>query len=326
MKSIRIHQFGGPDVLKLEELPDPKPAAGAVLVRVHAAGVNPVDTYVRAGQYAVKPDLPYTPGMEAAGVIASVGEGVVDLKEGDRVWISATNQGQLQGACAELAVCPAAHVHPLPDRLSFEQGAAINIAYVTAWRAALEFGKLAAGEVVLIHGASGGVGNAAVQIAAAAGAIVFGTASTPDGRQAASDSGATRMFDHSKNGYLDEIKNATDGKGANLIIEMLANVNLSHDLDLLAPGGRVVVIGSRGPVEIDPRKMMGGGLSITGMTYFHGGEGPVLHAIAAVNAGLAAGSLTPTVGETFPLAEAAKAHIAVMESGAKGKVVLRCTG
>jgi len=323
MKAIRAHQFGGPDVLQLDDIVDPTPGAGEVLVRLHAAGVNPADTYMRSGTYAVKPQLPYIPGAEGAGIIEAIGPNVVELKPGDRVWISSTTAGRMQGAYAEKAVCAADQVHPLPDHLSFEQGAAINIAYVTAYRALFDRAHMTAGETVLIHGATGGVGLAAVQIASHFGAIVLGTGGTEEGRQLAQKHGATQMFDHHDPAYLEKIKSATRGEGVDVIIEMLANVNLDKDLGLLAHGGRVVVIGNRGRVEIDARQTMQKESSITGVMYAGGGPAAVQRAIAAISAGLREGVFVPHVGESFPLAEAAKAHEAVMKgSGAAGKITL----
>jgi NADPH2:quinone reductase len=322
MQAIQITRFGGPDVLKLSDLPDPVAGEGQVVVRMHAAGINPVDTYVRTGTYALKPDLPYTPGMDGAGVIESLGSGVVNLKVGDRVWISATTQGRLQGACAEKALCEARHVHPLPDYLTFAQGAAVNVAYVTAYRALFDRAQLKPGEVVLIHGATGGVGLPAVQLAAAHGAIVLGTGGTDQGRSLVLQHGAANVFDHKQPGYEKQILEATQGKGVDVVIEMLANVNLDRDLSLIGFGGRIVVIGSRGRVEIDPRATMGKEAIITGLNYWSGGEKAVFHALAAVNAGLKDGSLKPVVGREFSLADTAKAHQAVMESGATGKVVV----
>lgn len=323
MKAIQVTSFGGPEVLQLKDVPDPKPGPGQVLVRLHAAGVNPVDTYVRSGAYALKPELPYTPGGEGAGEIAALGADVVDLQVGQRVWVSMTVNGRLQGTYAELAVCDACYVHPLPDRLSFAQGAAINVAYVTAYRALFDRARLAPGEIVLIHGASGGVGIAAVQLAASHGAIVFGTAGTDEGLELVRSHGAVKVFNHKQPDYLDQIRAATGDKGGvDVIAEMLANVNLDKDLGLLAPGGRVVVIGNRGRVEIDPRQMMPKETSVTAVTYWGGGDAAVQHAIAAVSAGLRDGALTPVVGREILLAEAAKAHELVMSSGAKGKIVL----
>lgn len=323
MRAIRVSVFGGPDVLKIEDVPDPIAGDGEVLVRLHAAGVNPADTYMRSGAYAVKPQLPYTPGTEGAGVIEAVGAGVVELKAGHRVWISATKAGRMQGAYAEKAVCAAAEVHPLPDGVSFAQGAAINIAYVTAYRALFDRAKMAAGEIVLIHGATGGVGLAAVQIAAHFGAIVLGTGGSEQGRALAKKNGAIEVFDHHDAGYREKIMTATRGDGCDVIIEMLANINLDHDLSLLSHGGRVVVIGSRGRIEIDPRQMMAKESSVTGVMYWGGGDAAIRRAIAAISAGLRDDVFKPHVGQTFDLADAAKAHEAVMsDSGAAGKITL----
>lgn len=322
MQAIQITQFGGPDVLKLNKLPDPVAKEGQVVVRLHAAGINPVDTYVRSGTYALKPDLPYTPGMDGAGVIESLGSGVVNLKVGDRVWISATTQGRLQGACAEKALCEAKHVHPLPDDLTFAQGAAINVAYVTAYRALFDRAQLKPGQIVLVHGATGGVGLPTVQLANAHGAIVLGTGGTDPGRSLVLQQGAANVFDHHHPGYEKQILDATDGKGVDVVIEMLANVNLDRDLSLVSFGGRIVVIGSRGRVEVDPRATMAKEVVITGLNYWSGGEAGVMRALAAINAGLKDHALKPVVGKEFPLADTAKAHQAVMDSGAAGKVVV----
>ncbi|HVG18449.1 MAG TPA: alcohol dehydrogenase catalytic domain-containing protein, partial [Blastocatellia bacterium] len=164
MRAIRVHESGGPEVLKLEDVPDLKPGPGQVLVRVRAAGVNPVDTYIRAGTHAVKPALPYTPGMDAAGDVEAVGEGVTRVAIGDRVYVART----LTGAYAEQALCNESQVHPLPRHISYSQGAAVNVPYATAYRALFQRAKAVAGESVLVHGASGGVGIASVQLARAA--------------------------------------------------------------------------------------------------------------------------------------------------------------
>jgi len=322
MKAIRVRSFGGPEVLKLEETPDPIAAPGHVVVRLHAAGVNPVDAYVRTGTYALKPELPYTPGMDGAGVIESIGEGVVDLRPGDRVWISATTQGRLAGAYAEKAACEARHVHPLPADVTFAQGAAVNVAYVTAYRALFDRANLKPGEVVLIHGATGGVGLAAVQIAAAHGAIVLGTGSSEQGRSLVMQQGAVKVFDHKQSGYEQQILEATSGKGVDVVIEMLANVNLDRDLGLVGAAGRIVIIGNRGRTEIDARQMFMKESTITALTYWSGGDAAVMRATAAITAGLKDGSLHPVVGHEYPLINAPAAHEKVLASGAMGKVVL----
>ena len=165
MKAIRVHEFGGPEVLKLEEVATPKPSAGEVLVRIHAAGVNPYDTYMRAGTYALKPPLPYTPGSDGAGVVEAVGEGVKKVKRDDRVYTART----LTGAYAEYALALEEQVHPLPAKIDFKQGAGIWVPYGTAYHALYHSAKAHASETALVHGASGGVGIAALQIARAMG-------------------------------------------------------------------------------------------------------------------------------------------------------------
>ena len=163
MKAIRVHQFGGPEVLKLEEVPTPKPQAGQILVRIHAAGVNPYDTYMRNGTYAIKPQLPYTPGSDAAGTIEAVANGVSKFKSGDRVYTAQT----VTGAYAEYALALEDQLHRLPKVISFEQGAGVWVPYGTAYHALHHFAKARASETLLVHGASGGVGTAALQIARA---------------------------------------------------------------------------------------------------------------------------------------------------------------
>src|ERR1700736_2359535 len=252
MKAILVREFGSPDVLKLEEVPTPKPAAGEVLVRIHAAGVNPYDTYMRAGTYARKPPLPYTPGSDGAGVVETVGEGVEKVRQGDRVYTAQT----LSGAYAEYALAPEEQVHPLPAKIDFRQGAGVWVPYGTAYHALFHQAKAHASETVLVHGASGGVGIAAVQIGRAQGLRVLGTAGTPRGLEIAKREGAHAVFDHRKAGYQAEILQATGNRGVDIILEMLANVNLSHDTRLLGHHGRVIVIGNRGEVTINPRDLM----------------------------------------------------------------------
>lgn len=318
MKAIRVHEFGGPEVLKLEDVPDLKPGAGQVVVRIYAAGVNPVETYIRTGTYASKPNLPYTPGNDAAGVLAAIGEGV-KLKAGERVYVS----GSLSGTYAEQALCSEAHVHRLPDNVSFEQGAAMGVPYGTAFRGLFQRGEARAAETLLIHGASGGVGTAAVQLARAAGIRVIGTAGSERGMELVQGEGAQQVLNHSSDGYLDELMKLTEGRGVDLVLEMLANKNLGKDLTVLAKHGRVVVIGSRGPVEINPRDAMGRDADIRGTTLMNTTEQEYKEMHAALVAGLENGTLRPVIGQRIPLAEASRAHTEVMKpSGAHGKIVL----
>ena len=317
MKSIRIHQFGGPEVLTLEEVVDPKPSAGQVAVRARAIGVNPVDTYIRAGIYGPK-TFPFTPGTDAAGVVESVGADVNTCKPGDRVYV----YGTIDGAYAELVLCKPNQVHPLPDRLSFEQGAAIGVPYGTAYRALFIRGRALLNEIVLVHGASGGVGTAALQLALNAGCRVFGTAGTAEGIDRLRQQGADQAFNHRDADYIQKILSATNGRGVNLILEMLASTNLDKDLNLLAKSGRVVVIGNRGRIEIDPRQTMAKDSDIRGMSLMHADEAELATIHAALGAGFRNGTLVPVVSRKFPIADTAKAHEAIMNAGAHGKIVI----
>lgn len=318
MRAIRVRAFGGPEVLRLEDVPDPKPGPGQVLVRVKAAGVNPVETYVRSGTYARVPELPYTPGADAAGTVEAVGEGVRIFSPGERVYAA----GTLTGSYAELALCEASRVHPLPSEASFEQGAALGVPYATAYQALFHRAKARPGETLLVHGASGGVGTAAVQLARAAGLRIVGTAGTDSGRRLALAQGAHAALDHASPDHAKEALEASGGKGFDVVLEMLANQNLALDLTLLTTSGRVVVVGSRGRIELDPREAMRRDAAVLGMTLFNATDAELRAIHAALAAGLENGTLKPVVGRRFPLAEAPKAHEAVMAAGSHGKIVL----
>jgi NADPH:quinone reductase and related Zn-dependent oxidoreductases len=318
MKAIRVHEFGGPEVMKLEDVPDLQPGPGQVLVRVRAVGVNPVDVYIRAGTYARKPPLPYTPGSDAAGDVIAVGEGVRRVKVGDRVYIA----GTLTGAYAEQALCNENQVHPLSARVDYAQGAAVNVPYATAYRGLFQRAHALPGETVLVHGASGGVGTAAVQLARAAGMTVIGTGGTERGCELVKENGAHHVLDHKAADYLDQLMQLTEGRGVDVILEMLANVNLAKDLTVLAQFGRVVVIGNRGTIEINPRDAMGRDAAILGMTLFNVSERELASIHAALVVGLENATLNPVVGQELPLADAPHAHEEVMKPGAYGKIVL----
>ncbi len=318
MKAIRVHEFGGPEVMKVEEVPDPKPGKGEVVVRIHAAGVNPVDAYIRSGTYARKPQLPYNPGSDGGGVIESVGEGVTSVRAGDRVYVNVSTTGTY----AEKALCPESGVHRLPEKASFAQGAAMGVPYGTAFRALFHRAQAKPGEIVFIHGASGGVGTAAVQLARAYGMRVIGTAGTKEGQDLVRKEGAHEVLDHKSADYLDRLKELTGGRGAHVILEMLANVNLAKDLGVLAMRGRVVVIGNRGTVEINPRDAMARDAAILGMTLFNVNDQDMASIHAGLVAGLEEGTIRPVIGKELPLADAPRAHKEVLESSAYGKIVL----
>ncbi len=322
MRAIMVREFGPPEVMKLEEVPDPVPQRGQVLVRVRTAGVNPVDTYIRSGIYARKPALPYIPGFDAAGVVEAIGADVDRVRVSQRVYTTGVVPGGLNGAYAELALCEASQVYPLPDRVTFQQGAGISTPCATAARAILQRGQARPGEWVLVHGASGGVGTAAVQMARALGLTVIGTAGTDAGLDLVRRQGAQHALNHRTSGYLDEVMKLTGGRGVDLVLEMLANVNLEKDLTVLALRGRVCVIGNRGTIEIDPRKTMAKDAAILGVQLANTTPKEMQSLHAFIGASLESGTLTPVVGREFPLTEAPQAHVAVMEPGARGKIVL----
>jgi NADPH2:quinone reductase len=323
MRAIVVREFGGPEVMRVEEVPALTPASSQVLVTIRAAGVNPVDAYIRNGTYVHKPPLPYTPGFDGAGEVSAVGAAVTTVKPGDRVYIANDNTGTPRsGTYAEQALCASTQLQRLPAQVSFGQGAALGVPYSTAYRALFMRGSARPGETVLVHGASGGVGIAAVQFARAHGMTVLGTAGSDRGLQAVREHGAHVVVSHTDPNYPDAIMKATGGRGVDIVLEMAAHINLDKDLALLARFGRVVVIGSRGRVEIDPRGAMSRDAAILGMTQFNVTP-PELAAIhAAIVAGLENGTLKPVVGQELPLADAPRAHQAVMEPGALGKIVL----
>jgi NADPH2:quinone reductase len=318
MKAIVVREFGAAEVMKLEETATPEPNENQVLVQIKAAGVNPVDTYIRSGVYAQKPNLPYTPGKDGAGIVEKTGGRVTKFNAGDRVLTADAGSGTY----AEYAVFDEKNLIKLPENVSFEQGAGVFVPFATAYRALFEKAKAKAGETVLVHGASGGVGTAAIQWAKNARLTVIGTASSDEGRKLARAQGADYVCDHSDENYLNEILEITNGKGVEIILEMLANVNLQKDFDVLAKYGRVSVIGNRGSLEFNPRAIMSKDASVFGLSLFNATEAVMSEIHAAIFDGLQAGFLKPVVGKTFPLEKAVEAHHAAIEEKAHGRIVL----
>ena len=318
MKAIRVFEYGDPEVMQLETVSQLTPGPGQVLVDLKAVGVNPVDTYIRAGRHPSRKALPYTPGMDAAGIVMEVGQGCSGIQVNDRVFVS----GSLSGTYASQALCLPEHVHRLPDGIDFAQGAALGVPYGTACRALFGRANVTAGQTVLIHGASGGVGIAAVQLALAGGLKVIATAGTEKGRQLLAEQGAQWVLDHHDPERWGAIMTVTEGRGVDAILEMLANINLDYDLDVVAQGGCVVVIGSRGRIEIDPRKTMARDLSIMGMMLMNTPPQDLKTIYAHITAGLEAGQFKPVVASQLLLKDASRAHREIMESGHHGKIVL----
>ena len=318
MKSIIIREFGSPEVMKLEDIPTPEPSDTQVLVKVMAAGVNPVDTYLRSGNYASAPKLPYTPGKDAAGVVEKTGDKVTKFKNGDRVYTA----GSITGTYAEYSLCDETHLGRLPENVSFEQGAGIWTPYATSYRALFQKAGARSGETVFIHGASGGVGVAAIQWAKNAGLKVIGSASSDGGKKLVTDEGADHVVDHTDEKHLAEVRDLTGGRGVDVIIEMLANENLAKDFDALAMFGRISIVGNRGSLDFNPRLAMGKDASLFGMSLFNAPPEAMEEIHSAIFDGLTQGFLKPVVGESIPLAEAPRAHKQVIENKAFGKIVL----
>ncbi|OWF37409.1 quinone oxidoreductase-like [Mizuhopecten yessoensis] len=321
MKAIRVAQFGGPEMMKVEaNLAIPKPSEKQILIKVSAAGVNPVDTYIRAGTYAKKPDLPYTPGSDVGGVVEEVGSAVTKFKKGDRVFTVRTDTG----GYGEYTLTDSGLAGLLDDKLSLEQGAAIGVPYFTAYRAVVTHGKAKTGETILVHGASGAVGLACVQIAKAHGLRVVGTAGTQEGLDLVTSLGAEAVVNHRGDNYTQTITAACGGSGPNLIIEMLANVNLEKDLQMAAQKGRIIIVGSRGTVEVTPRLTMGKELTVQGLMLMGSTaeEWDQMH--AGIKKGMAAGWLKPHIGHTYTLEQAPQAHDDIINTkGATGKLILK---
>ena len=318
MKAIVVREFGPPDVMTLEEAETPQPTGTQVLVKIGASGVNPVDTYLRSGIHAHAPKLPYTPGKDGAGIVEAVGAEVASFKPGDRVYTA----GSISGTYAEYSLCEESHLGRLPDNVDLDRGAGVWTPYATSFRALFQKADAKQGETVLVHGASGSVGLAAVQWAMNAGLRVIGTASSAEGGTLIRDEGVEAVFDHSSEDHLGEIREYTEGKGVDIIIEMLANVNLERDFEALGMFGRIVVVGNRGSLEFTPRQAMTKDATIYGMSLFNAPKEKLDEIHVEIERGLAAGFLSPVVGNRFPLEEAPRAHHEIIENKAAGKIVL----
>lgn len=311
MKAIVVREFGKPEVMKIEDISIPDVEAFQILVRVKAAGVNPVDAYIRSGNYPSLPKTPYTCGKDAAGIVEKVGENITKVKAGDRVYTA----DSVSGTYADYVICKENQVNILPENVSFEQGAGVFVPYATSFRALFQKAKAKKGETVLIHGASGGVGIAAIQWAKNTGLQVIGTAGSAKGLELIKQQGCDVVLDHSKPDYLKGIE-------AEIILEMLANVNLVKDFDALKKFGRIVIIGNRGNIDFNPRLTMGKDATILGMALFNFSADDEAEIQREIYKGLSKGYLNPIIGKTFPLANAPQAHLEVIESKAFGKIVL----
>ncbi|XP_055353637.1 quinone oxidoreductase-like [Paramacrobiotus metropolitanus] len=322
MRAIRIQGFGGPEVLKVSSVERPTPKPGQVLVQIKSAGVNPVDTYIRAGTFGPRP-FPLGLGGDAAGIVAAVADGEKNIKVGDRVF-TCEGPGPLTGTYAEYALVPTRAVFPLPDSLTFSQGAALGIPYLTALRSLIIKAKSKPHETLLVHGASGAVGLAACQVASSWGMKVFGTAGTDDGLQLIKANGAGAVFNHRDKNYVQKLREAVGEHGFDVILEMVANHNLGVDVELAAVDGRIVVIGSHGEAKFEPFHMMGKEVTVAGVMLPHSTDEEWRIIGAELVKGINSGHVRPVIDQEFPLEKAPEAHEAVIQhtGGSKGKIVL----
>ena len=322
MKAIQVTQFGGPEKLVYTDVEDVVAGKGEVCVRLYAAGVNPADVYILTGTYSTIPQLPYIPGVDGAGIVEAIGEEVSNVRVGDRVFIATLNGSYSTGTFAQKVVCDKTNVYPLPDHVSFEQGAALGIPALTAYRALFQRANLKSGQTVLVHGASGGVGIQAVQMAKAHGAKVIGTASKPEGKKLVEQAGADVVIDHVTEATINEVLALTDGNGPDVIIEFLANVNLETDLKLISRFGKIVVIGNRGSIEINPRLAMQKECDILGMALWNASQEEREESIQGIIDMLTSGALRPIIGTTLPLQKASQSYEQLAKGNGNGKIVL----
>jgi NADPH:quinone reductase len=320
VKAIRVHATGGPEVLRLEEVPVPVPGAGQIVIRVEAAGVNFVDVYHRTGLYPVP--LPFTPGREAAGVVEQVGEGVVSCRAGDRV-VSES----LIGGYAEYALAAAERVVPLPDQVSARLGAAVMLQGLTAHYLATSTYPLRAGDTCLVHAAAGGLGLLLCQVARRFGARVIGTVSTDEKARLAREAGAHEVIIYTRDDFQTETKRITDGAGVQVVYDSVGRSTFLKGLDCLAPRGMMVLCGqSSGPVAAMDLQLLNqkGSLFLTRPTLAHYvlARAELLQRTKDLFGWVADGSLTARIGLESPLAAAAEAHTELEARRTTGKILL----
>ncbi|KAI1707611.1 zinc-binding dehydrogenase domain-containing protein [Ditylenchus destructor] len=323
-----VRKFGAAENILVESgIPIPTVGDKQILVQVHSADVNPVDTYIRSGSYAALPSLPYTPGRGGAGIISKIGTNVKKLKVGDRVWFTHA----ITGSAAQFALTLTDLTYPLSKKLSFRQGATLGISYMTAYKALFDKAGARAGQTVLIHGISDGVGLAAAELARAHGLRVAGTASTQQGAELAKQK-KVMVFNNTHPDCKTDIKQKflKDSSGFDIILEVLPNVNLAKDIDLVANNGRIIVIGNRGSIKINKGVMDSNQLTEKAVTLDIG----VMLGLSTIeekqrmaeriNALIEAGHVSPYVGQHFPLDRIAEAHSAVVaqSNGELGKIVI----
>jgi NADPH:quinone reductase len=323
MRAVEIAEPGGPEVLRPVRRPVPAPGAGEILIRVAAAGVNRPDALQRAGAYAPPPDASDLPGLEAAGEVAAIGPGVARWRVGDAV--CALLPG---GGYAEYVSTPADHALPVPEGLGMVEAAALCETFFTVWTNVFERGRLAAGESFLVHGGTSGIGTTAIQLAAVRGARVFATAGSAEKCAACERLGAEQAMNYREEDFVEAVRDATSGRGVDVILDMVGGDYLPRDVRALAPEGRLVMIAFLGgpKAELNFAQVMTKRLKITGSTL----RPQSVEAKARIARALerevwpliAAGRIGPVMDRTYPLEEAAAAHARMESSAHIGKIVL----
>ncbi len=321
MKAIVFAQTGGPEVLAQADVPKPEVRPGGVVIKNHAIGVNFADTRFRQGTYTVKPKLPDIPGMEAAGVIEAVGEGVTNLRPGMRVAAFTSR------AYAEYCASPAFMAIPLPDSVSFVDGAAFLIQALTAYHLLYTVDTIRPGRSVLVHAAAGGVGLAAVQLAKAAGARVFGTVSSDSKAALAKEAGADVVINYVKDKFSDEVLRLTADRGVDLILDAVGKPTFEEGLRCLAPFGHLALYGRAGgapdPLNLSalsPKSQKVSAFSLPTLT--RGFPDKTLESAERCFALMREGRLKVYISRTFPLAQAAEAHRYLESRESTGKLIL----
>ncbi len=319
MKAIQIRQTGGPEVLELVELPVPRPGAGQVLVKIEAAGVNFIDTYLREGRYPA--ELPFTPGQEAAGTVIELGDGVSGFRVGDRVAWNGT-----RGTYAEFACAPAAALLPIPKQMSFEQAAAVMLQGLTAHYLSHDTYAIQAGETVLIHAGAGGVGLLLTQMARRLGARVLTTVSSEQKAELSRGAGAHKVILYTLESFVEEVKRQTDGEGLPVVYDSVGKTTFEDSLKCLRPRGLLVLFGaSSGAVPpMDPIRLMAGSLYLTRPTLkdYVRTRAELERRAADVFGWVARGDLHVRVGAAYRLKDAAQAHRDLEGRKTTGKVLL----
>jgi NADPH:quinone reductase-like Zn-dependent oxidoreductase len=322
MKAIRVHEFGGPEKMVYEDAPDPAPGEGEVVLRVKAAGVNPLDIAVRSGKHPASAlmKLPYIPGVEAAGEIEAVGPGVTDLKVGDAIF------GRVAGGgYCELTRMSVGEAGKKPDSFSFEEAAGIPITFLTAWNALFAKAEVQPGETILVQAGGGGVGTAAIQLAKWKGATVLTTVGSQEKAERAKEIGADHAILYKETPFDEEAKRLTDGKGVDVIIETVAAENLQRSISALTVFGRIVLIGNGTGKAPEATFSVGSALfkdlKLLSMTLFNSGP-KIPEFMAGLQKVFGEGKAKPLASQSFPLKDAAAAHQALLDGKVFGKLAL----